>query len=292
MSQIDSIVVRRTKPNYLYAIVSIALVLFLLGCFGLLIINAQQLVKRYKEQVNLIIEIKADAAVEQVSDLRLYLEQSPYTRQGSVHWINKEAAAQMMKTEYGEEFLKLDLPNPFLDVVVFNLRADYLQGDRLQRIREELKALPGVSDVFYQENLISSIANNLQRAGYFALGLGLFFLLVAVTLIHNTIRLALYSNRFLIKNMELVGASWSFISRPYLLRAALHGLLSSVLACLGLLGLIFWMSAKVPELTLLRDDHTLLGVITGLLLCGVLLYTASTGFAVNKYLKMRADDLY
>jgi cell division transport system permease protein len=292
MSQIDSIAVRRTKPNYLYAIISVALVLFLLGFFGLLILNAQQLVRRYKEQVNLIVEIKSDAAVEQVSDLRLYLEQAAYTRPGSIQWISKGDAVKMMKTEYGEEFLKLDLPNPFLDVVLFNLRAEYMQADKLSRIREELKALPGVSDVFYQENIVSSIANNLQRASYFALGLGLFFLLVAITLIHNTIRLALYSNRFLIKNMELVGASWNFISRPYLVRAILHGLLSSLLAALALLGLVFWISHQIPELALLQNNNALIIVISALLFCGVILYTSSTGFAVNKYLRMRADDLY
>lgn len=283
---------RRTRPNYLYAMISVALVLFVLGFFGVILLHAQQFVRLYKERVNLIVELAETANASDMTALESHLQNAEYVRAGTIQKVSKEKAAQMMKDEFGEAFLKLDLPNPFLDVVFFNLKAEYLDPVLLQRIREEIKNLPAINDVYYQESLIDNIADNLKKAGYFALGFGLFFILVSAALIHNTIRLALYSNRFLIKNMELVGASWAFISRPYLLRAILHGLLSSLIAILALVGLLYWINHSFPEVYLFQDIRLLLFVIFGIVFLGVLIYALSTFYVVNKYLKMRVDDLY
>jgi len=149
-----------------------------------------------------------------------------------------------------------------------------------------------VSDVFYQESLVDDVARNLRSLGFVALGLGVFFILVAMTLIHNTVRLALYSNRFLIKNMQLVGASWGFISRPYLLRAVMHGFIGSVLAVLALGGLLLWSQSLFPELGLLQDGGLFLILLGAILILGILIYLLSTWRVVNKYLQMRVDDLY
>jgi len=288
----NTIATRRTRPNYFYALISVALVLFVLGFFGAILLHAQQFVRLYKERVNLIVELVESASTSDMIALESFLENADYVRPGTINRVSKEKAAQLMRNEFGEEFLKLDLPNPFLDVVFFNLKAEYLDPEHLHQIREELKALPTINDVYYQESLVDNIANNLQKAGYFALGFGLFFILVTATLIHNTIRLALYSNRFLIKNMELVGASWSFISRPYLIRATLHGLLSSLIAILALVGLLYWLNQSFPEVYLFQDTRLLIAVIFGILFLGVLIYALSTFYVVNRYLKMRVDDLY
>jgi cell division transport system permease protein len=263
-----------------------------LGFFGVILLHAQQFVRLYKERVNLIVELAETAAQKDMIALERYLKSAHYVRPGTINKVPKEKAAQMMRNEFGEAFLKLDLPNPFLDVVFFNLKAEYLDPKHLQQIREELKSLPSVNDVYYQESLVDNIANNLQKAGYFALGFGLFFILVTAALIHNTIRLALYSNRFLIKNMELVGASWNFISRPYLIRAILHGLLSSLIAILALVGLLYWLNHNFPEVYLFQDTRLLLAVIFGIVFLGVLVYSLSTFYVVNKYLRMRVDELY
>lgn len=288
----SNIATRRTRPNYLYSMISVALVLFVLGFFGVILLHAQQFVRLYKERVNLIVELDESAAIIDMVNLESYLNNAPFVRPGTIQTVSKEKAAEMMRDEFGEAFLKLDLPNPFLDVVFFNLKAEYLDPQKLQQIREEIKGLNAINDVYYQESLIDNIANNLKKAGYFALGFGLFFILVSATLIHNTIRLALYSNRFLIKNMELVGASWSFISRPYLLRAILHGMLSSLIAILALVGLLYWINHSFPEVYLFQDVRLLLLVIFGIVFLGVLIYALSTFYVVNKYLKMRVDDLY
>ena len=206
----------RTRPNYLYSIISVALVLFLLGFFGLVMISAQNLITTFKEKVNIMVELIESATTEEVQEIQTTIESSNYNKPGSITYTNKEEAARMMREDFGEDFLKLDLPNPLYDVITFNVRANYLEKDSLEAIKVALKAFPAVGDVYYQESIVNQIANNIRRIGWITLGIGLFFILVAITFIHNTIRLALYSNRLLIKNMQLVGASWEFISRPYI----------------------------------------------------------------------------
>jgi cell division transport system permease protein len=209
-----------------------------------------------------------------------------------VRFISREEGAEMMQEEFGEEFLKLDMANPLYDVVIFNVKSDFMESDSLQKVREEVLQFDFVSDVYYQQSVTDAIASNLKKVSFFVLGAGLFFIVVAVALILNTIRLALYSNRFLIKNMELVGASWDFISRPYLTRSLKHGLLSSFLACGVLALLLFLLFKDAPEF---REMIFLPGIgviFGGLMLLGVFICVGSTYFVVKKYLRMRVDDLY
>ena len=292
MSSPGGISSNRTKPNYLYSIISIALVLFLVGFFCLLLLQAQQLVTTFKEKVNILVELQEGATAEEKQQIQESLLQKPYTKEGSVRYLSREEAARTMQDEFGEDFLKLDLPNPFFDMYSFNIQAGYMQADSLVQIREELRSIPYVNDVFYQESLVNEVANNIRRVGYMALGIGLFFIFVAITLIHNTVRLALYANRFLIKNMELVGASWEFISRPYLVRAAIHGLVSGLIAIGVLILLLFWLQQLLPEIRDLNNQNTLIFLFIGLVILGILINTVSTYFVVKKYLRMRLDDLY
>jgi len=282
----------RSRPNYMYAVISLALVLFLVGFFGLLMLHGSQLVRTFKERVNILVEMTENHTQTEVDTLRQMLEVASYVKEGSIRYVNRERAAELMEDDFGEDFMKLGLPNPFYDMFSFNVDAAQMQADSLAQIREALRALPYVSDVFYQESLIDEVAGNLQTLGWVALGIGLFFVIVAVTLIHNTVRLALYSNRFLIKNMQLVGASWGFISRPYLWRSLGHGFIGSVLAILGLGGLLIWMRSLIPELGLLQGGVTFLYLFGALMLLGMLIYLLSTYRVVNKYLRMRVDDLY
>ena len=282
----------KTKPNYLYSIISVALVLFLIGFFGLIIIQAQNLITVFKERVNLLVELVPGTAGLDIVAVQEGIEKSRFVKEGTMEFVSKEEAARIMQEDFGEDFLKLDLPNPFYDVITFNVKADYMQPDSLKAIRAVLTSNTHVNDVFYQESLVDDIAENITRIGYIALGMGLFFILIAAALIHNTIRLALYSNRFLIKNMELVGASWKFISRPYLWRAVLHGLLSGLLAIISLFGLMYWAQSKLPELSMMNSWMEYGALFGGLIVLGILITTLSTYYVVNKYLKMRIDDLY
>jgi len=189
----------------------------------------------------------------------------------------------------------LDISNPFYDIVNFNVEAGYMQNDSLEMIRESIMDNDYVKDVFYQQLLVDQINSNMRKIGFVALLLGLFFVLIAVLLIHNTIRLAMYSNRFVIKNMQLVGAKWEFISKPYLDKGLINGLWSGGIAIVLLLIVMFFINYQFPDLKLdiwLEDFISLFFVMSGLILIGVLITYGSTYYVVNKYLKMRLDDLY
>lgn len=285
--------IEKRKPNYLYSIVSVALVLFLIGFFGLIILHAQRLVTTFKENVALMAEMQDSVTTAQIDTLRAFLRSSDFVLEESVRFISREEAAQLMQEDFGDDFLKLGLPNPFYDVFIFNVKAAQMQADSLKNIRSMIRTqYPFVTDVFYQESIVDNVINNMRRVGYIALAMGIFLVFIAAALIYNTNRLALYANRFLIKNMELVGASWEFISRPYLLRSVLHGLLSGFIAVGVLILLLLWARTQVPDLRILQDLTMFTTLFAGLVVLGVLINTASTYFVVKTYLKMRVDDLY
>ena len=206
--------------------------------------------------------------------------------------VSKEDGARMMQDEFGDAFLKLDMANPLYDVLTFNVKADYVNSVGMEEIKKRLEGFEHVNDVFYQESIADAIADNLKNISYWILGSGFFFLFVAIALILNTIRLALYSNRFLIKNMELVGASWGFISKPFLIRSFWHGLLCGILAIGVLSALIYWVFYSQTNLKEQLHIPGVLILFGSLLFIGIFLNVFSTYFVVNKYLKMRVDDLY
>lgn len=282
----------RKKPNYFYAIISVALVLFLLGLCTLFLINAQLLVRSFKEQINIMIELKPDTDQASIEKLQADLRDFGYVKSGSVNFTSKETAADLLRKDFGEDFLKLDFQNPLYDVVTFNLNADQMTPAFLKALKIKLKSRDLIHDVYYQENMIGAIADNIENVSWIALGIGALFLFAAVVLIHNTIRLALFANRFLIKNMQLVGASWGFISRPYLLKSVTNGLLSGIVACLFLSALLWWAQQDVPALKDIQDPVVLVITFIAIMTLGILISLSSTFYVVNKYLKMRVDDLY
>ncbi len=280
------------KPNYFYSIISVTLVLLLLGMFGLLVIQGQQVVKEMKEQIEIIVELKEERTGTEVEELKEFLTKSAFYKSNSVKFISKDEGAKMMQDEFGDAFLKLDMANPLYDVVTFNMNADFVDGPGMEEIKGRLKGFGYVSDVFYQETVADKIAENLNKISIGVLIAGLFFIIVAIALILNTIRLALYANRFLIKNMELVGASWGFISRPFLKRSFWQGLLCGILA-IFILSLLIYLTVNGSAEGI--DQLNLPGIallFTTLLALGISVTMLSTYYVVNKYLKMRVDELY
>lgn len=282
----------RIKPNYLYSIISVALVLWLLGFLGIVLLQASQLLTALREQISIMVELHETVPAAEKTALDKHLRATPGIKKGTLAFIDKEEGARTMQADFGEDFLKLGLPNPLRDVYTFHVDAAYAHPDSLSAMRTAIKRLPAASDVFYQASLVDKIAGNLKKTGYAALGVGLFFIFVALFLIHNTVRMALYANRFVIKNMELVGATWSFISRPYLVRAAQQGAISGALAILALSAALQWLQGSLPSLVTEKLWPNLLAVALPLLLLGVLINVVSTHFVIKRYLKMRVDDLY
>jgi cell division transport system permease protein len=281
-----------TRPNYFYAIISVALVLFLLGLFAIVVMQGQQMVRYFKEQIEIIVELKDGTSPADQKLVRSKLESSDYLLDNSIRFISKEEGAAIMQKEFGDEFLQLDMPNPLYDVILFRVKAEYLTPDSLSSIREALKELPLVSDVYYQEDVTAAIGKNLKSIAFGVLIVGIFCVLVAIALILNTIRLALYANRFLIKNMELVGASWSTISKPFLRKSFFYGIISGLLAIAGIVVLGYFILNDSPELAEVIYWPGIAYVFGGILVAGAAISVLSTYWVVSKYLRMRVDDLY
>jgi cell division transport system permease protein len=282
----------RSRPNYLYAIASVALVLFALGGTGLLLLHAQRILRYYEENVNLILEFEDTVSPTAQDSLLGVLERAGYVLPGSVRFISRAQAAELMRKDFGEEFLSLDMPNPFYDIATFNVRAGYMNPGALGDIRDQWRAAQGIHDLYYQEGVLIPVSRNLKKTGTALLLLGTIALIIVSILIHNTIRLALYANRFLIKTMELVGASWGFISKPYLWRAFVHGAISGLLAVVGLTALLYWVDQNMPGLDLGGSRDTTVLLFAALPILGAGVYLFSTWIVVNKYLRLRMDDLY
>ncbi len=282
----------RKKPAYFYAVVSVALVLFVLGFFGLMTLHGRKLVNLFKEKVDIWLELKPVQSQADVSTLIRRIQQQPFVKPESVTLITREQAAASMKKDLGDSSMLEDMPDLLRDVIRFNVKAEYLDTARLSEWRETLRRDTLVADLYFEAANTGNVSGNLQSLGLVTLVLCVLLVLAAVALIHNTIRLDLYSNRFLIRNQELVGASWSFIGKPYIRRGLLNGLLSGLLAVLSLSLTIIWLHSIVPELEALGDPNAVLLVMTALVLLGILISGFSTWFVVNRFLKMRIDDLY
>ncbi|MEM7571593.1 MAG: permease-like cell division protein FtsX [Bacteroidota bacterium] len=283
---------RGRRPNYLYTLISVALVLFLLGVFGLYLLQATHLSQTLKEQLDIIVELEDDVDASQRLTMMETIADRAEVRTGSITYVSKEAGLAEMGDEFQEDLDELGLPNPLRNMLTFNVRADYLETDSLEATATALRLMPGVADVYYQENFVDRVADNAGRLGWVLLGVAALLVLISVVLIHNTVRLSLYANRFLIKTQQTVGATWGFISRPYLRRAFGHGLLSGVLAVSGLLGLQYWLQQQTPELRLFERTDWLIALYIGLIILGILINYLSHYAVVRRYLRMRIDDLY
>ncbi|MBL7795935.1 MAG: hypothetical protein JNJ90_05465 [Saprospiraceae bacterium] len=282
----------RTKPTYLYAIASMAMVLFLVGLFALMVLHGNNLVALFKEKVDVWLEFKPDTPQEDIARIIQEVRRQPFVKPESVTYITREQATATMREDLGDESLLADIPNLMRDVVRFNVRADFFVQDSLRKWRNELRQDSLVAELYVEAANTGNIGRNIENIGWITLALSILLIFAAVTLIHNTIRLALYANRFVIKNQELVGASWGFITRPYLRRGILNGLWSAMLAIGVLIAVLNWSQSRMPELKDLQDLNGILVIFVGLLALGVLLSGLSTWFVVNKFLRMRVDDLY
>lgn len=282
----------RTRPNYFYAIISVALVLFILGFFALTALHGRKLVTLFKEKVDIWLEIKTGTPEAEVPNIIAAIRRQPFVKKESVTFITREQAMSDMKKELGDNSMLEDNPDLLRDVIRFNVHARYLDSDSLMAWRDALRQDSLIADLYFEAANTGNVGKNIQNLGLIALGLGILLIFAAVTLIHNTIRLALYSNRFLIKNQELVGASWAFISRPYIQKGIMNGLISAAFAISALIVTLWWLYDLIPEFQQLQDLNGIVAIFVGLIALGVLISGLSTYFVVNKFLRMRVDDLY
>ncbi|EDM34596.1 putative cell division protein [Pedobacter sp. BAL39] len=281
---------KKTKTIYISTIFSIALVLLMLGMLGLILVHAKNLSNYVKE--NIVLNIIVDESAKEADILAFQKELNSNPAIKNTQYVNKEMAAKNLTTDLGEDFVNFLGYNPLLSTIDVYLKADYANNKSIEALKANLSKNPAVKEVIYQSSLIDMVNNNINTIGLIILVFAAILLVISVALINNTIRLAIYSQRFLIKSMQLVGATRNFIRRPFVLIAALHGLIAAFIAILILLGLLYYAQREIPEIVILRNYTEFGIVLLGLVGLGIFITGISTSFAVSKYLRLKIYDLY
>ena len=279
----------RTRTSSVGTVIGITLVLFLLGFLGFTMLKARELETVLKENVKVEVFVKRDAKEAEVMKLRKEIDLEAFTRH--TRYFTADEAAEQLKQEVGEDFLGVLGTNPLSANIQVGLRPEYANADSLAWIAEHLKQDARVEEVAYNPNVVRNMDNAFQRA-WLVLGLAAGLLLVvAIALINNTVRLAIYSRRFLIRTMHLVGATPWFIKRPFLVQSLMQGLVAAVLA-IGLLTAMIQVCIRfLPDLGALVDMLAMATVFAGTIGLGILIALCSTWFAVRRYLRMNIDEL-
>ncbi len=281
---------RRLQTSYLTSIVSITLVLLMLGVLGLIVLHAQKLSNHVKENISIRVIIKNDSREAGILQLQKFLDASEYSK--STEYITKEKAAKDLKEELGEDFIDFLGFNPLPSSIDLRLKAEYANIESITAIENELMANKNVKEVFYQKSLVQAINQNVKKISILLLGFSGLLLLIAIALINNTIRLSVYSKRFLIKSMLLVGATQSFIRKPFLIQSVVQGIYSSAFALILIGVIIYFAQVELPELIDFQDTNLFISLIILVVLSGILISWLSTYSALRKFLNMKTDDLY
>lgn len=281
---------RRLRSSYLTSVISISLVLFLLGILGLLIINGRYINQAVRESIGFNVILKENVRDADIFQLQKILDAKTYTL--STEYITKEEAALETEQLVGGDFVEFLGYNPLPPSIRLRLNASYTRPDSVIFIEEEILSYDQVNEVVYKKTLLYAINENIRKISIVILGFSVLLLLVAITLINNTIRLSIYSNRFIINTMQLVGATRGFIRKPFLLRSVLNGFIGAVIAMALIAGLLYVSSDELENIISFTDLKLTALLGGSILLISVVINLISTFFAVNKYLNIKTDKLY
>lgn len=278
------------KTFYISTIFSISLVLLMVGLLGLIVLHGKNLSNFVKENIVLNVILDEEAKDADIFKLQKEIEKNPAIK--NTEYISKELAARNLSKDLGEDFVKFLGYNPLTASIDVYLKADYATNSEIQKFINKLKSKEFVKEVIYQESLVDLVNQNLRSISVIIVVFGATLLLIAVALINNTIRLAMYSQRFIIRSMQLVGATRGFIRKPFIITGILHGLLGALIAIALLIAALFLARNEVPDLIILQDFKEFAVLFLGIISMGILISFLSTFFAVNKYLDQHIDDLY
>ncbi|GEM64013.1 cell division protein FtsX [Sphingobacterium faecium NBRC 15299] len=281
---------RKTKSVYVSTVISIALVLLVTGLLGLLLVHAKNLSKYVKENIVLNVIVNDGTNEGDVLSLQKDLEKDNYVLRSE--YISKELAAKSLKEDLGEDFVQYLGHNPLLPSIDVYMKEDYANSDSIKTFIEKISRNNRIKEVVYQESLIDMVNKNVRIISIVVLAFAAILLVIAVALINNTIRLAIYSQRFLIKSMQLIGATKNFIRKPFITYGIIHGLLGSLIAILLLIFTLKFAQQQIPELVFLRNWYEFAAIFIVVIAIGILISGLSTYFAVTKYLKAKSNDLY
>ena len=274
------------------SMMSIALVLFLLGVFALLMMHAQKLSNHLKENIGFEVVMNSNVKEAKILQLQKELDAMPAVK--STEYITKEEAIRRLSNDLGEDFLQWlgNEENPLLPSIDVRFNADWANNDSIQVIQTQLLKNTDIKEIYYQKSLVGVINQNVNRIGIALMAASLILLIIAITLIRNTIRLSVYSKRFLVRSMQLVGATPAYIRRPFIRSGVLQGFFGALIADALLALLIYGLDQRLPELTLVQDYKIIIGIFVGIIGLGILLGGLSTRLALRKYLHADVDRLY
>jgi cell division transport system permease protein len=281
---------KRSTPSYLMAIVGVSLVLFLLGILGWIIINANKLGQYFKENIAMNVYIRENVSPKDSAALVGYVASKPYVK--DYEYVTKDLAKQKYLQDGNKDWGALLDRNPLPASIDFRITKEYASIDSLSKIKNDLLQNIAVSDVQYPQSLVTNLNDIIHKISIILLSVIVIISILVIFLIDNTIRLAMFSNRFLIKTMQMVGATRWFIARPMDIRALINGAISGILAVAGIIAVIFLAETRLPELKALRDYSMLLLLFIAIIMLGIFISFGSTHRSVIKYLKMKLDDLY
>ncbi len=281
---------KKSKPTYFNAILGVALVLFLLGILGWLVINGRSLSRAFKEDLEISVDFHDNTTDENVAKMKAILEKQAFVRNTKI--ITKEEAVKMENQVEGTNVVDFLGYNPLFTSVAVKLHEEYVNKDSLAKIKTFIMQSNIVRDVTWPNVVVDQMNSNFRKIGIILGSISIVLLIVVVFLIDNTVRLAMFSNRFLIKTMQMVGATQQFITRPFDMRALLNGFISGVLAVIALWVVMSFATKQLPVLSLLNDPTLVLCLMGGMILLGIIISLVSTHRSVVKYLKLHLDDLY
>ena len=283
---------RRINASYITSVISITLVLFSLGFLGLFVLHTKSLSDYIKENIGFEVIMKDGVKEADIVFLMKQLDLQPGIK--STEYITKEEATKRLNNILGEDFTGFidDENNPLLPSIDVRFNADWANNDSIVKMESRVLENETVKEVYYQKSVVHLINTNISKISLIILGFSILLLLIAIALINNTIRLSIYSKRFVIRTMQLVGATEGFIIRPFMFIGFVQGLISSVLAIVLIQLIITAAHRNIPELALLTSQTLLIYLNIFIVICGLVITGFSTLFAVDKYLRMKSDNLY
>lgn len=290
MNEVSKSSMRRSKPSYFFSILGVASLLILVGILGWFVINGSKLEKYFRGSVQVQVYLRENAPDKDIDSLKSYIMSKPYA--ASAEHITKEMAKENFLKDGNEDWNKVLNYNPLPASIDFNLKPEYVNKDTLNNIVDDLTRNIIVSEVKYPDAVVGNLNTVVRRVGIVLLVAATILGIIVLILIDNTIKLAMFSNRFLIKTMQMVGATRWFISKPFDVKAVINGLISALIAIAVLLAFIIGVENWVPEIKALRDYTLLTLLFAAIIIIGIVITFFSTHRSVTKYLKMKLDDLY
>lgn len=289
-SSFDKFQKRRLISSYFSVVLSIFLVLFLLGLLGLFIINSNKLANDFKEKIAMTVFFENAAKDTTLVKFGKELKVAPYAK--SMVYVTKEQAAKQHTDIIGEDFMTFLGENPLQNSYDIHLKADYVEKDSIAKIEAKLRENPMVSDIVYDKQLVNLVNDNIKKVSMWILIISGFLTFIAVLLINSSLRLSIHSNRFIIKTMQMVGATKAFIRKPFVTRSIKLGIMGAVLAILALIGVLLYVESKFPDLGITENKGLIGIVLLAVFGVGILITWLSTHFATQRFLNLRTDDLY